>query len=632
MSLRRGPEAEAGPNEPAQAGSRTGTLYQNLVFGLCVVFGLALILNIQPAYDGHWFWYAVEFRAGRKLYSDMHLALQPLYMLETALQMAVLGKGWLVSKVPAVVHLLLYCLGLRLLLRQSRLGDFERAAVLGGAFFLTISFGAYRFDDYHVLSDCFELAVLLLLLRLPGVGTRRQLLGVAAGLGVLCGLGTMTRLNDGAALTLGCGIALLALMPAWARMSQRAGAVLVAGGAFALTLVAVVLSTGDTLGAWARNSVLAATGSKGGAGKILMAPVRLPWNAQTILHNHIYLELVGYALMVTAAWVFLVPRRGERVVGWKLGLAAALVLLPLVKLHLWIFNPGLILSYSAIGDIVLYGFGILIVFRLVRAWVTGPERANDGRGHWDAREVLLLIPLGELMSGAMSSAGGHIGVYTPMAVMMVLLPIAAPWWVGGRTVRVFGRTALVVASLLLMLNAGRYKIRYPFIWHNYNPHMMFTDRVWYRHPVYGEMYIERDLLAFVQPVCAQVGGSAPGETRELLSLPFPYANYFCAVPPWHGYVQTFFDTSTKANIDGLTAALASESPTSPPPEWILYQRQLENLQFHEQVFNGGQPLPQRATDALIAQRVASGQWRVTLDSAYGDRPLHDNRWYLIRTR
>ena len=30
-----------------------------------------------------------------------------------------------------------------------------------------------------------------------------------------------------------------------------------------------------------------------------------------------------------------------------------------------------------------------------------------------------------------------------------------------------------------------------------------------------------------------------GPVEGFLSLPYPYANYFCAVPPWHDHVQTF---------------------------------------------------------------------------------------------
>src|ERR1700758_5327867 len=73
-------------------------------FALTFAFGIAMIANSQAAAEGTWFWYAVLFRHGERLYSQLQLALQPLFVIETAGFMAVLGEGWLASKVPAVLH------------------------------------------------------------------------------------------------------------------------------------------------------------------------------------------------------------------------------------------------------------------------------------------------------------------------------------------------------------------------------------------------------------------------------------------------------------------------------------------------------------------------------------------------
>src|SRR5580658_3982895 len=140
------------------------TILQNLMFIFCVLFGVAMIANTQTAADGGWFWYATFLRSGKHLYSDMHLALQPLYVLENVSVMTLLGKGWLASKVPAVLHLVAYCLALLLLVRHSNLSDGKRGIVVGCAFFLSIYFEAYRFDDYHVVTDCFQLYSLVALL------------------------------------------------------------------------------------------------------------------------------------------------------------------------------------------------------------------------------------------------------------------------------------------------------------------------------------------------------------------------------------------------------------------------------------------------------------------------------------
>ena len=139
------------------------------------------------------------------------------------------------------------------------------------------------------------------------------------------------------------------------------------------------------------------------------------------------------------------------------------------------------------------------------------------------------------------------------------------------------------------------------------------------------MIIDRDLLQFIGPVCAAVDADKP--RAELLSLPFPFANYFCVVPPWHGYVQTFFDTSSRETIEGLMDELEKS-----PPKWILYQRQLVNLTAHENIYNHRQPLPHRYLDQMIESKSGDGEWQVVYRSMYEDRPMWDNSWTLMRTR
>jgi hypothetical protein len=151
---------------------------------------------------------------------------------------------------------------------------------------------------------------------------------------------------------------------------------------------------------------------------------------------------------------------------------------------------------------------------------------------------------------------------------------------------------------------------------------MFTNREWYRHPVYGPMYIERDELQFLSSVCSEI---QQGTTRtpELLSLPFPQASYFCSIPPWHGYVQTFFDTSARATVLQMIQELETA-----PPEWIVYQRQMVNLAGHEQLYNRGQRLAQRDLDELIMKKIASGEWQLVDKRNY----LTGDGWYIVRTR
>jgi hypothetical protein len=147
------------------------------------------------------------------------------------------------------------------------------------------------------------------------------------------------------------------------------------------------------------------------------------------------------------------------------------------------------------------------------------------------------------------------------------------------------------------------KIHSPYDWLTFQSSPMFENRQWFRHPVYGPIYIEKDQLSFILPICREIreGNLKP----ELLSMPFSNPNYFCDVPPWHGYVQTFYDTVTRSTIEHLMTELDTA-----PPQWIVYQKQGEYMRQVEIAFYLGQPLPHRELDNLIIHKIATGQWHV----------------------
>src|ERR1035441_3871655 len=141
-------------------------LLPGLTTAACIAFGIALIANTQLACDGGWFWYAVLHHAGTRLYRDLHLVLQPLAVLETEWWMSLVGKGWIVSKVPAVIHLVAFTTGIALVTAKSKLAAIPKAIVVACVFFVGIHFEAYRFDDYHVMAYALALFSILLLLKL----------------------------------------------------------------------------------------------------------------------------------------------------------------------------------------------------------------------------------------------------------------------------------------------------------------------------------------------------------------------------------------------------------------------------------------------------------------------------------
>jgi hypothetical protein len=588
--------------------------FHTLTFLFCFLFGIALIANTQAAGDGGWYWYAVLLHNGSRLYADLHLALQPLFVLETSFFLQLLGKSWLASKVPAVLHLLAYSLGLSLLARASNLSDRQKAAVFACAFFCSIGFVANRFDDYHVLADCFQVYSLVLLLRLGKMpGPRLQAI-LPIALGCLSGLTLMTRLNDGAALLVGVAIAMLFIAHA-----RRLVSLILFGLAALLTIVVIVHLTGDSLHDWASYSIFKAAGSKGGAGNVLFYPLQIPQNAIHFLASRSSVVLTLYWLAATLAWVTLVrpfwQTRGSRD-PLKLCAGALIILLPLMyfarSLPEWI--P--VIVFPSLGALLAYALGAVALLRLLfQKSLVGSSTP------WNPHEILLLIPLGQLVSGSMSSGGSPLGLNGPLGIIILLLPIASPIRLKRETAKAFVLTLIATLAILCAV----YKYHYPYSWHSYQASRLFVGRTWYQHPEYGAMLIERQDLAFIQPICRAV--EQDGLKQGLLSLPYPYPNYFCAIPPWHGYVQTFFDTSSKETIQHLMTELQTS-----PPKWIVYQRQLYNLGLHEKIFNHGNPLPHRYLDALIEQKLASGQWQSVYTSTYGSNGSFTCEWILIRTR
>lgn len=607
-----------GPQESLLKKSRRSRISKSEIVALafCLLFSVLLIVNVHTANEGGWYWYARLLLQGHRLYSGMHLALQPLFVEETALFLAIFGKSWLASKIAAVFHAALFCFGLHLLLRRTQaLTGVEKAVLLTCGFFTSIAFVGYRFDDYHVLSDCLQVFSILLLLKITEAATTRRATQYAALVGVLAGFSITTRINDGAALFLAVLIGVFCL-----RAELRLLFTAITGASTILTIIIVVCITGDSLHAWLSSSVFRAAATKGGTANVLRHPFELPYSSFETLKVWQDLQFTLY-LLISAALVglFIAPllsRRGKRRL-WPATLAAAVIVLPL---HRYWYRGNfqdqkLIIDLAAVGVFVIFALGVsaLPAF-LWRLW-------RDKRTtHDPMREILFLVPLGQLAAGAMSSAGTHIGVYGPLAITIVLVPVV---FRDGFSTRIALRGFTIAIAAVLAAHVAVFRWNVPYLWHTYRAERILVDRQWYRHPDYGPMLIDVNLLHMIQPICDQIGHEPDS---ELLSLPYPYPNYFCSIPPWHQYVQTFFDTSNSGTIFHLMDELRTS-----PPKWIVYQRQLQVLSMHEMTYNHGQPLPHRYLDQLIERKLASGEWTATDRSTFGTRPGLNNEWILIRT-
>jgi hypothetical protein len=579
--------------------------FQYLAAFFCFVFGLCMIANTQLADDGAWYWYAAAAAKGTHLYSDLKLALQPFFILETEWCTALLGQSWLSSKVPAVFHLALLLAGMLAISRGSDWRDSQKAAVFVCAFFVLINFEQYRFDDYHVPTHALCVWSIFLLMRAGRERTSDP--RVAALTGLMAGVFITTRLNDGAAFL--CAVLLIMLLMDAPRRLQSA-AVLLASAIAAVLLV--VFLTGDRFGDYLSGSVFRAAGIKGGASNLIAYPFIMPFDALGYLFRWPELFVLSAVALGVAAWSRLMRPYflGQASASSLKAVAGTFLLLIAAATQVHEFLTGVFIAIATAAAIpVCYLSGAVVTFRALLGLL------QKGGAKVTAEPLLVLIPLGLLASGAMSTAG-NFWIYAPVGILILIMPFVF----AGFFAKPERRRAVVAISTVLALSGAAEKWIDPASWHSYRAPPMFTNRTVFDHPVYGPMVIDKPLLALFDGLCRIVRRDGPAPS--VLSLPYPYINYFCAIPPWKNYIQTFFDTSGPAVIEPLIEELGSN-----PPDWILYQEQPENLSRHERTFNGGRPLPHRALDDLIRRKTLDGEWRVVAWRGFGA----GSEWFLIRT-
>ncbi len=584
-------------------------LLPGLTTAFCIAFGLALIANTQLACDGGWFLYAVLHRGGTRLYRDLHLVLQPLAVLETEWWMSLVGKGWIVSKVPAVLHLVAFTTGIALVTSKSKLASIPKAIVIACVFFVGIHFEAYRFDDYHVMTDALALFSMLLLLKLDEAESFNSNWKLAAALGLLSGLAITTRLTDGVALYLAVALAM-----AYIVKTGKTASLIAFFCITCLVMLGIVVLTGDSPRDYATSTILHAAGPKGGLASVLTRPFLLLWNSLAFLAARQQFVTMLYCTVAAASWTWLVtpfpradrPRSTIKAAAGSALLAGAVALLwPVIQ------NGDVIVTLSALWVIAEYGIVFFLVYRI------GLESLRvSGTAITNPKRVILFLPFALLLAGSLSSAGYHFGLYSQIAFLIVAVVVLFPALFETKWLR----SCFLVIAALMAVSGAYSKVINPASWHSYRSFPMFSHRVLAHHPAYGTMVIDDSLYGFVEGICSVVKSDGK---PELLSIPFSYANYYCDIAPWQGFVQSFFDLSGKDVIDDMMTKLQHS-----PPKWILYQRQLENLAMHEKVFNNGRRLPQRDLDEFIVANVVAGRWRLVLRGQ--DRAGTD--WLLLKTQ
>lgn len=566
----------------------------------CFLSGTILLVLVLSPGDGFWPLHAELMLQGNRLYSDLGVNQQPLFFLLSMLSYKY-APGTILGQ--RIMPLILLALDVYIIYKSAAFVSKSRLEllVLQLAVFFTASGSSYfRFDDYHLLTHfgvftSIYLSMLYIADREPLA--RYTLLQV-----LIATLVFLTRINDAFAIVASVGLIVL-LKHGFSRvLIPLAGVgIILSSSILFLTLLAL----GESPTTWLQSTFIEASSAKGGA-SMLSYPYKLVLNSVAYIKSPIVAPLsvlfVPIAVGSAAAWRL---RQNET---WSNRIVAATCVYSIV-----ILQRGY--SLDALHTLPPSLFLGLIVGTVVCATLMAARRLQglDQSHIWWA---LSFYPLFSFLFGSLSTAGEIGPMIFPLAAALLVFPIVVlsqlrPAFVKGV------RLGFMLLCTLLAADGSWTRFRIPFSWWSYSVSPLGPEYKLRSDSRRGVHFITDDLAALIDPVCARLE-----QNSSLMSTPFPFANYYCGVPTWRGYVQTWYDLSTDAKINRLLNDLRRR-----PPDYVFYQQQEGALRHHEEVFNQGRPLPYRKLESYIRERVFRGEWRVVYES----RLYPDSHWLLLRT-
>jgi len=569
---------------------------------LCFLFGCLLLFTVVAAGDGTWFFYAQSFLKGQRLYSDLHLVQQPVFILVNALGISIFGSSFYGQKVIFLIVLGFYVTFIYLLVAKSKQSQLFKAILFLFVFFISIHFEAYRFDDYHVFTNTLVLMNLYFLINYieNDNGNSKEIYIYLSG--VVLALCILTRVTDGFMLIIST---YLLYLYRWKPTLLRD--FFINFSSMILVLCAIFIMINEDVSTWLSSTIIDAAGSKGGS-SLFFAPINLIKNSFEYLYYPSKWKV--YLVILTNIFVSLVFSRkflnGSLIV--KLVGLIFVVILNLVLFFVSL-SKGLdiIVLLTALSVVVLFSFCTLRMIQYAFY-----KRFSSVAYNIPYKELILIVPVLLFISGSLSSGGYHFGLYFPFALLILcFLNIV--------NLKEHVTFSISVFLFFVAMLGLAYKTLNPYSWHSYRtPPLISDNRMFVESKSLGQLLIGSEVYKFIAPVCK----FTEARDASLLSIPFPFANYFCGVDVWQGYVQTFFDTTPSSKVNLLISELSQK-----PPNFIFYQQQLDNLRNHEVVFNHGKPLPQRELDSFILNKIKRNQWKVVYTSDFGS----GNSWMLIDT-
>ena len=571
----------------------------------CFLYGILSLLLVVGGGDGTWMLYSKEIANGSKIYTDLGINQQPLFYLFSILVLYFSGNIFLFQKLLYAPVLFLFVYSIYKISCEVEKDNGLRAIIILSMFFVAISFEAFRFDDYHPLASSFVLLSIYVAILYFNKKLTFDLFSLIQT--IIFSLTFLTRINEGLAVL---GVFLLTALY-YLKFSKSFFILLIK---LFFTFVAItsffLYFLNENLSSWLHSTLISASGAKGGFG-LFFYPIKIFINAILFLFSPKHLNIVSLLCFYIINFLIIRASKGYinsnfknkvNIYFWFLyalvqilffrviyGNFLAQDLIPVVVISTYISVPAFFSCY------------FLLNFNFLNRFVP----------------IFLLSAFTFLLFffGSLSSGGHYGGLFFPFSTIIPLVAYLL-FLTNKKSLKIFCYT------ILFFLAAQSFFIRFnnPYSWHSYSSESfygVFDDYVKKYDDNNFIFFLPKNLFKLINPVCLAV---PPNKT--LLSLPFSFANYYCQIKPWHGFVQMFFDTSTSSRVDRLMMDLSLA-----PPDYIFYQRQLQNMSMHEEVFFGGKPLPFRMFDDLVEKKLQTGQWQLIYES-YLYPPSH---WMLIRT-
>lgn len=567
---------------------KNGLVFSGPIFAF--MFGLSTLFFVLSAGDGTWFLYSKEVLNHKQIYSDLKLTAQPIFPLINIAGLYLFGSSYFSQKLLFIIILSFYVHSLYLLLQLIDINVLFRSVIYVALFFMGIHFEAFRFDDYHALAN----ALFLYSIYYGYKFINHQDLKCYFIFSVLSSITFLTRINQGLAVIFSFGLLMLFTQQ---KISTKVKFIFINIILTVILTFILISLTSETPLAWFYSTIYNASSAKGGD-SIFFYPLKLISNSFTYIYSEISKNFYWNLTLFFCLFVSIFFFTKNKII------SSSLFIVFIISLYKLITN----------GDIIIESTAFIVLFLFIMSSILLLYNFLPARYQSESKYLkLLFFPIFLFIFSSLSSGGYFYGLYFESSVTFLVLLIIYQKYIKNNYFILF-------YFLFVALSGCLFRFNNPYSWHSYHVSPLFSSNYKYENFNFlGPHFIAKDLANHINPVCKIVSSS----DGTLLSLPFSFANYYCGIPIWNGYVQTFFDTSTPLVINNLINDLKDS-----PPDFIFYQRQIDNMRGHEIVFNKGNPLPHRALDAFIMDKINAGTWMVVYKSDYAP----PSNWFLISTK